>query len=464
MDDPTQLTTKGKDEICIVVAGSIDAGKSSFVGVLMTNELDNGFGSARSKIAKHPHEVSSGKTSDIACKSLILNNKEMTLVDLCGHEKYLKTTLFGITGYFPDYGVLVVSANRGLLKMTKEHMGILLYMKIPFIIVVTRVDITPKNIYESNMELLNKILTMYKRKIEIINGYDEMSLPIEELQKKELNSKIRVDKIIKRMQNNPYIVPVMTISNKTGYFIDVIKYLLSILPQRNIWNENKSNGTQFYIDSRFNPPGIGLVVSGILKGNSIKTNMDMLIGPYGNEFRSIRVWSIHNNIKEQIDIISNRQRGCLAIRSTDKKAEVIKNSIRKGMIIISKDAEQNICYQFTAEIEILNHSTAISGKYTPVIHCGIVRQSAKIILKEGQVLKIKDTAEVGFRFIQHPEFIEEGTIFFFREGTTRGVGIVKSILSLKNDPDPKPAEPKKNKFRKKRLRPSNKGKTNIVVV
>lgn len=136
----------------------------------------------------------------------------------------------------------------------------------------------------------------------------------------------------------------------------------------------------------------------------------------------------------------------------DNKDDVTKLNIRKGMIVISKDYENNVCYEFVAKIEVLNHSTVISKKYTPVIHCGTVRQSARIIIEENQVLKMGDEAEVRFRFIQYPEFIETGMIFFFREGTTRGVGVIKDILKLKDDPDPRPAEPKVRKYNHRRYR------------
>lgn len=37
----------------------------------------------------------------------------VTLVDLAGHEKYFKTTAYGLTGHMPDYACLVVGANAG---------------------------------------------------------------------------------------------------------------------------------------------------------------------------------------------------------------------------------------------------------------------------------------------------------------------------------------------------------------
>ena len=33
----------------------------------------------------------------------------VTFVDLAGHERYLKTTMFGLTGYAPDYAMLIVN-------------------------------------------------------------------------------------------------------------------------------------------------------------------------------------------------------------------------------------------------------------------------------------------------------------------------------------------------------------------
>jgi elongation factor 1-alpha len=47
------------------------------------------------------------------------SDKIVSLVDLCGHEKYLKTTINGLTGLSPDFGAVIVGANMGLQKMTK---------------------------------------------------------------------------------------------------------------------------------------------------------------------------------------------------------------------------------------------------------------------------------------------------------------------------------------------------------
>lgn len=38
------------------------------------------------------------------------SSKVITFIDLAGHEKYLKTTVFGMTGHLPDFCMLMVRA------------------------------------------------------------------------------------------------------------------------------------------------------------------------------------------------------------------------------------------------------------------------------------------------------------------------------------------------------------------
>ena len=52
-------------------------------------------------------------TAEEICESA---SKLLTLIDLAGHHKYLKTTISGLTGYSPDFAMLVVSANTGVGK------------------------------------------------------------------------------------------------------------------------------------------------------------------------------------------------------------------------------------------------------------------------------------------------------------------------------------------------------------
>ena len=166
------------------IIGNVDAGKSTLVSVLTKGIADDGNGGARVRVLNYLHEQESGRTSSIGQEILgftkegkqvlperfnqnknkywkeVVNNsfKIISLVDLCGHEKYLKTTINGLTGLSPDFGCVVVGANMGLQKMTKEHIGLCLFLKIPFFIVLTKVDMAPQNKYDETMDELKKIL------------------------------------------------------------------------------------------------------------------------------------------------------------------------------------------------------------------------------------------------------------------------------------------------------------------
>ena len=58
---------------------------------------------------------------------------------------------------------------------------------------------------------------------------------------------------------------------------------------------------------------------------------------------------------------------------------------------------------------------------------------------------------VTFKFKHYPEFIENNTILFFREGTTRGTGTIVSLLSVADDPNAQPDQlNRKKKYYKKK--------------
>jgi GTPase len=224
----------------ICVAGSADAGKSSFIGVIISGKLDDGNGSSRLLVAKHQHEIKSGKTSDISTKILDIpeKNQALTIIDLCGQFTYFGSTVFGLSGYFPDYAFLIVSANNGVTPMTKQHMRILVSLSIPILVVVTRYDITPQNVYRQTIEQIKAMITSAcgtKVKGEEMNNpyetktEDEMIL-LEKKVKDEITEKMMVDPNIV-----PRTIPILSISNKTGYFIEVAKNIMKDLPVRDLW-------------------------------------------------------------------------------------------------------------------------------------------------------------------------------------------------------------------------------------
>ena len=490
-------------DLGIAIAGSVDSGKSTFVGVITSGELDNGNGSARSGVAKHPHEITSGKTSDISNKHMFIESQKraITLIDLCGHEKYFKTTAYGIAGHYPDYAIIIVGANRGILQMTKQHFTLLMSMNIPMIIVITRPDITPNENYIFAVKSLEKYCKdSIKIPAEIINLYNNETNNSDTYKQDKLNflkTTYILDDGIKQSYSSKYTrgipyIPMITVSNKTGYYIDFVKEFISNLQPRNIWNnfkqintiddniqlqqicsnrvikafmnhmDNKyfkknimNNLSIFYIDDVYNPPGIGIVVTGINRGNDICVGDSVYIGPINKDFMEVRIKSIHNFVKQKVNYLKDHYRGTIAIGSNEKEY-MTKHYIHKGMILIKNKElmRTNLCFRFSAAISVFNHSATLKNNYTPMIQIGNVRQSARMIFNAEDnngkdYISSKDYAYVTFKFINRPEFIEPYQVFVFRSDTVHGVGVILDILPMFQDSDPYPDPRRKSiKIRK----------------
>jgi GTPase len=69
--------------------------------------------------------------------------KIVSFIDLAGHERYLKTTLYGLTSGAPSCVILVVGANAGLIGMSKEHLAIALALSVPVVVCITKVGRYP---------------------------------------------------------------------------------------------------------------------------------------------------------------------------------------------------------------------------------------------------------------------------------------------------------------------------------
>jgi len=473
-------------ELGIAVAGSADSGKSTFIGVLTTGELDNGDGSARLQIARHQHEVKSKKTSSISTKTIITQNKKaVTLIDLCGQEKYFKTTAYGISGHYPDYSFLIVGSNKGILPMTKQHATILMSNNIPIIIVMTRYDITPELIYNESRKMIeNYCKNIIKIPADFINSPYNKSNESDEYKNQKIED---IKTYIKSDNSRQLKIPVVTISNKTGYYIDFIHKIISELNVRNMWRNfdedttkeidercnnriiksfvtnmkkeifnNPQNNTDhvFFIDGIYNKHGIGLIVAGINRGGVINTGDTVYIGPFGKEFKEVKVKSIHNYLKQKVQSAYDHNRVTIAIGTNDK--DISRKNLRGGMCIIkNKDLiNKYISWRFNAVVTIFSHSATLRDGYSPMLQIGNVRQTGRMMLEPAKndtkdCIKSKDFAYVTFKFKQRPEYIEPYQVFVFRSGCVHGVGIILDNIPVIKDTDARPDPHKlKNKVKK----------------
>lgn len=415
-------------EVRVAVVGNVDAGKSTMLGVLTRGILDNGRGKARLNMFRHKHEEESGRTSSISheimgftskgdicnytsshkidwtevCKA---SSKVVTFIDLCGHERYLKTTVFGLTGCSPDFVMLMIGANQGMIGMAKEHLGLALALNVPIFMVVTKIDMCPENVLQETLQQLNKILRS--------NNVRKMPIFV--------NS---VEDVITCTTNfvSQRLCPIFQVSNVTGKNLDLIRTFLNLLPSYK--NFDSTAPAEFLIDDVFLVPGVGTVVAGTLQNGSIRTGDTLLLGPdsLGN-FTPVQIKSCQRK-RVNVDFVSAGHSASFALK------KVKRSEVRKGMVLVAKEVKPKACYEFDAEVLVLFHSTTISTRYQAMTHCGNVRQTAGIINMDKEVLRTGDRSKVRFRFIKQPEYIKAGTRILFREGRTKGVGKVLKPIPI----------------------------------
>lgn len=414
-------------DLKIGVAGNVDSGKTTTIGTLTKNILDDGRGKARISIFNHKHEIDSGRTSSISHQimgfdsygnivnsknsswSEISNNstKVVSFYDMAGHEKYLKTTIYGLSSIYPDYCFIMIGANMGINHMTREHILLLLNLKIPFIILVTKIDIVPENILEETMQKINNMCKNRIRKIPYI-----------------IKNTSDVINTIKNIKSDG-IVPIMQISNVSNYNLDLLRKLLNLLPIRNDYSKYTNGPVEFIVDNMYSVIGHPTIVSGIIKSGTIHINDTLLIGPFSDlTYKSVKIRTIHLNYKDVKDATAGKYY-CISLKGITRK------ELKKGMIMLSEDNTKIAVREFTAMIQILHSPTMIKTGYQPFVHIEHIKQSVKMVhIKkinskiDDDLLRTGDKAEVKLEFIIKPEYIKPNMRIIFREGKVKAVGKV----------------------------------------
>lgn len=422
-------TTEGVIETRIAVVGNVDAGKSSMLGVLVKGDLDDGRGKARVNLFRHKHEIETGRTSSVGMEIMGFDTtgnvitsdtpgrklsweeigkrsaKVITFTDLAGHEKYLKTTVFGLLSSSPNYCLLMVAANNGLVGMSKEHLGIALALNVPVMVVVTKIDICPPNILEQTLQQINKILkSPGARKIPVF------------IRNREECINTATQFVSQR------ICPVFQLSNVTGENLDLVRTFLNILPHHGRYDAEAP--FEFHVNDTFSVPFVGTVVSGIVKSGLVHVGDNVLIGP--DSLGQFTPTSIRSIQRKRLDVpaASAGQSASFALKKIRRK------EVRKGMVVLPRiegQPQPKVHLDFVAEVLILSHATTIKKKYQAMLHVGPVSQTCAIIDVDRPFIRTGDRATVAFRFVQRPEYLVPGDRLLFREGKTKGLGIVKSV-------------------------------------
>ncbi len=210
-------------------AGHVDHGKSTLIQALTGIDPD------RLRVEK-----TRGMTIELGFAWLELPNcSEISIIDVPGHERFVKNMLMGAGGF--DLALIVVAADEGVMPQTKEHIAILDLLEVQHAIaVITKADI-------GDPELIDLV------RLEID----------EELKDSALQG-----------------TDTIAVSAKTGIGISALKRLIAhkiteLSPKRD------NRRPRLFIDRSFAMPGFGAVVTGNLTGGSLKTGDNIQILPSG---------------------------------------------------------------------------------------------------------------------------------------------------------------------------------------
>ncbi len=225
--------------VVIGTAGHIDHGKTTLIKALSGIETDT-----------TAEEKERGISINLGFAYFDLpSGKRCGVVDVPGHEKFIKNMLAGVSGI--NLVLLLVDSREGIMPQTKEHADILSLLGIEnYIIVMTKIDL----VEEDYRDLVREDIESY------IKG-----TPLE---------------------GSP-IVEVDSVSRKG------IETLLKIIDEKteNIERQKESRNARINVDRSFQVKGFGTVVTGTLIEGSISIGDELEIYPSGlkTKVRNIQV-------------------------------------------------------------------------------------------------------------------------------------------------------------------------------
>ncbi|MGB9838526.1 GTPBP1 family GTP-binding protein [Methanothermobacter sp.] len=413
-----------REHLLIGVAGHVDHGKSTLLGTLTTGTPDDGSGKTRIFLDVQKHEIERGLSADLSFaiygfrngrvirlknpldrreKSGLMDKADrvISFVDTVGHEPWLRTTIRGIVGQNLDYGLLTVAADEGPTHITREHLGIMIAMELPVIVVLTKTDMATPSQRRAVREKISELLKLVGR------------IPFHV---REMES---AGEIAGRM--NQHIVPIIEASSVTGEGLEVLDELfLNLEVKRDVNGDEKP--FLMYIDKIYTIRGVGTVVSGTIQQGLVRKGDTLLLGPLNTgKFREVTVKSIE---------MHHYRIGCaepghiVGISISGASAD----EIERGMILAHPDYEPEAVREFEAEVAILVHPTTIKAGYESVTHIETIAETTILEPIDAEFMSAGDRGRVRMRFKYRPHHVREGQKIIFREGRSKGIGSVTRIL------------------------------------
>ncbi len=420
-----------KPHINLVFIGHVDHGKSTLVGRLLyelgevPEQVMKKYKEEAEKLGKGSFEFAwvmdslkdereRGVTIDIAHKKFQTAKNFFTIIDAPGHRDFVKNMITGTSQ--ADAAVLVVSAKDGIQPQTKEHAFLAKTLGVPNLIVA-----------------LNKMDAVKYDDAQFNAVKDEMT--------KLLKS------IGYKMDQVPFI-PVSAYngdnlkeksSNMTWYKGDtLLSYLDNLKPPA----KPVDKPLRLPVQDAYTITGVGTVPVGRVETGTMKPGQKVTFMPSGAT-GEVRTIEMHH---EQLPSAGPGDNVGFNVRGVGKK------DVKRGDVLGPADNPPTVAEEFIAQMVVLQHPSAITIGYTPVLHvhtaqvaCQFVELRKKIDPKTGavaeenpQFLKAGDVAVVKLRptkllcLESAKDFPQLGRFAVRDMGQTVAAGMVMEVIPKKN--------------------------------
>ena len=309
--------------ITLGTAGHVDHGKTAMVKCLTGCDTD------RLKIEKER-----GMSIELGFAPCVIAGSEVGIVDVPGHEDFIKTMVAGATGI--DGVILVIAADDGVMPQTREHLDIMTLLGVRYGIVA-----------------LTKSDCVTQERLEAATGEIRAFLAGTFLEKSA-------------------IVP---ISNVTGAgFDELLEHLKGLIRQI---EPRKTDGVfRLPVERTFSLKGYGTVITGIPVSGCARTGDEIVILPQGQKgrIRAIQVFK-HDS--------DNAQCGqCSAINVPQWDHRTVKRGDVAASVGFFRPDQWYLC-----AMEILrSHNGMVKNGMEVKFHTGTSEVAGKIYLLEANVV------------------------------------------------------------------------------
>ncbi|MGB3368306.1 MAG: selenocysteine-specific translation elongation factor [Acidaminobacteraceae bacterium] len=358
--------------IIIGTAGHIDHGKTTLIKRLTGIETD-----------RLEEEKKRGITIDLGFAFFDLpSGKRAGIVDVPGHEKFIKNMLAGASGL--DMVLLVVSAEEGVMPQTEEHIDILTLLGIEKgIVVMTKCDLVD----------------------------DDWKMMISEDIKEKLKGTF--------LEDSPFI----EVSSISGEGMDKLNDEIEKIAA-DVKGKNSTGSARLPIDRVFTMTGFGTVVTGTLSEGILTEGETLEIFPTNLEAK-IRSIQVHGN---KVQKAYSGQR--VAVNISNLK----KNEISRGNVLAEANT-MNSTHMIDCKVSILESSKREIANWTRLrLYHGTKEVLCRIVLLDKETLK---PGEEGFAQLRLEEqtackYGDKFVLRFYSPLETVGGGVILDSNSSKH--------------------------------